>query len=172
MKRRIFCLLLAVLIALSSVAFAHSGRTDSYGGHRDNQNKSGLGSYHYHCGGYPPHLHPDGICPYTGKKVSNPSYPKSAPPSKSGGSSSNSGASSSGSSSTVTALTATGKTTKSNVLVREAPSSDADRVTKIAKQGTKVTITGKAYTDGVKWYRVKIDGKVGYIHGSLIKIVD
>lgn len=43
---------------------AHSGRTDSSGGHRDNKNKSGLGSYHYHCGGNPPHLHKDGICPY------------------------------------------------------------------------------------------------------------
>ena len=46
-------------------AEAHSGRTDSHGGHKDNKNKSGLGSYHYHCGGYPAHLHPDGVCPYT-----------------------------------------------------------------------------------------------------------
>ncbi|SHN87889.1 Ig-like domain-containing protein [Desulfitobacterium chlororespirans] len=42
---------------------AHSGRTDSSGGHRDNKNASGLGSYHYHHG-YGPHLHPNGICPY------------------------------------------------------------------------------------------------------------
>ena len=46
------------------VAEAHSGRTDSHGGHRDNKNKSGLGSYHYHCGGYPAHLHENGVCPY------------------------------------------------------------------------------------------------------------
>lgn len=44
---------------------AHSGRTDSSGGHRDNRNASGLGSYHYHCGGYPAHLHENGVCPYT-----------------------------------------------------------------------------------------------------------
>ena len=44
--------------------FAHSGRTDSNGGHKDNKNKSGLGSYHYHCGGYPAHLHDNGVCPY------------------------------------------------------------------------------------------------------------
>ncbi len=44
---------------------AHSGRTDSSGGHRDNKNKSGLGSYHYHCGGNPPHLHDNGVCPYS-----------------------------------------------------------------------------------------------------------
>ena len=43
---------------------AHSGKTDANGGHRDNQNKSGLGSYHYHCGGHPAHLHNNGICPY------------------------------------------------------------------------------------------------------------
>lgn len=43
--------------------FAHSGRTDSSGGHRDNRNRSGLGSYHYHHG-YGPHLHPNGVCPY------------------------------------------------------------------------------------------------------------
>lgn len=47
------------------VADAHSGRTDSSGGHRDNKNKSGLGSYHYHCGGHPAHLHTKGVCPYS-----------------------------------------------------------------------------------------------------------
>lgn len=44
---------------------AHSGRTDSSGGHKDNKNKSGLGSYHYHCDGNPPHLHNGGVCPYS-----------------------------------------------------------------------------------------------------------
>lgn len=58
----VFALLLAV--ASATTAFAHSGRTDSSGGHRDNKNKSGLGSYHYHCGGYPAHLHSGGYCPY------------------------------------------------------------------------------------------------------------
>lgn len=43
---------------------AHSGRTDAHGGHKDNKNASGLGSYHYHCGGYPAHLHENGVCPY------------------------------------------------------------------------------------------------------------
>lgn len=58
----VFALLLVV--ASATTAFAHSGRTDSSGGHRDNKNKSGLGSYHYHCGGYPAHLHSGGYCPY------------------------------------------------------------------------------------------------------------
>ena len=51
------------------VAEAHSGRTDSNGGHRDNKNASGLGSYHYHCGGHPAHLHTNGVCPYEGGAV-------------------------------------------------------------------------------------------------------
>ena len=46
------------------VVEAHSGRTDSNGGHKDNKNKSGLGSYHYHCNGNPAHLHTNGVCPY------------------------------------------------------------------------------------------------------------
>ena len=66
-------------------ALAHSGNTDANGGHRDNNNKSGLGSYHYHCGGNPPHLHTNGVCPY-----------------KSGGTSSGTGSSSSTSSNNIT----------------------------------------------------------------------
>ena len=59
----IFCVLLLVASS-ATTAFAHSGKTDSRGGHKDNKNKSGLGSYHYHCGGYPAHLHTSGYCPY------------------------------------------------------------------------------------------------------------
>jgi len=62
---------------------AHSGRTDSQGGHHDYKNVSGLGSYHYHHG-YGPHLHKNGKCPYetssstvtTPKKSSNSSQKK------------------------------------------------------------------------------------------------
>lgn len=62
------CLSTSVIAASETTvitAEAHSGRTDSRGGHKDNKNKSGLGSYHYHCGGYPAHLHENGVCPYT-----------------------------------------------------------------------------------------------------------
>lgn len=63
-------LLKIILIFLSVISvvinvYAHSGRTDANGGHRDTKNKSGLGSYHYHCGGNPAHLHPNGVCPYS-----------------------------------------------------------------------------------------------------------
>lgn len=68
-------LLILLLVAVSS-ANAHSGRTDSKGGHKDNKNKSGLGSYHYHCGGHPAHLHSGGICPYAPKdKISVSNMP-------------------------------------------------------------------------------------------------
>ncbi len=60
------------VIFAGSCVNAHQGRTDSNGGHRDNKNKSGLGSYHYHCGGYPAHLHPNGECPYSTKTSSKP----------------------------------------------------------------------------------------------------
>ena len=73
--KRLACIGIIVLlvISLSLTSFAHSGRTDSSGGHKDNKNASGLGSYHYHHG-YGPHLHEGGICPYSPKdtiKVSN-----------------------------------------------------------------------------------------------------
>ena len=58
-------LILIICVTCIFTVFAHKGRTDGAGGHRDNNNQSGLGSYHYHCGGYPAHLHNNGVCPYT-----------------------------------------------------------------------------------------------------------
>lgn len=65
-KRKLVSILLKVLVisSMSVSAYAHQGKTDSYGGHKDKENKSGLGSYHYHCGGNPAHLHTNGVCPY------------------------------------------------------------------------------------------------------------
>lgn len=65
--------ILCLIIAIAGNSFAHSGRTDSSGGHKDNKNKSGLGSYHYHCGGYPAHLHDNGVCPYSSTSYSSES---------------------------------------------------------------------------------------------------
>ena len=59
------------LIVPPLTTLAHSGKTDANGGHRDNKNKSGLGSYHYHCGGNPPHLHGANGCPYETSPVSS-----------------------------------------------------------------------------------------------------
>jgi len=61
---RIIAIMLIIILTIPLVSLAHSGRTDSSGGHRDNKNASGLGSYHYHHG-YSAHLHPNGICPYS-----------------------------------------------------------------------------------------------------------
>ena len=51
----VICTILLLLIS----ANAHSGRTDSNGGH---YNRS-TGEYHYHHG-YPEHQHENGVCPY------------------------------------------------------------------------------------------------------------
>lgn len=87
MKRlqRVFCLILAVA-ALTTTTFAHSGRTDAQGGHRDTKNASGLGSYHYHHG-YGPHLHTGGVCPYATAPATGSSAPTDSTQSSTQGSS-------------------------------------------------------------------------------------
>lgn len=79
-KTKIISILLIILstISIGTNAYAHSGRTDSSGGHKDNKNQSGLGSYHYHCGGNPPHLHENGICPYKSSSSNNTSSSNSS----------------------------------------------------------------------------------------------
>lgn len=60
MKRKlltVLCLLSAVFLAVN--CSAHSGKTDSKGGHYN----SSTGEYHYHHG-YPAHRHTNGECPY------------------------------------------------------------------------------------------------------------
>ena len=57
MKKLVSVLLCLLLLAMP--AAAHSGRTDSNGGHTDHS----TGEYHYHHG-YPAHQHPNGVCPY------------------------------------------------------------------------------------------------------------
>lgn len=71
MKTKIIILLLLFSMLFSFPVSAHSGRTDSNGGHYDHQN----GGYHYHHG-YSAHSHydidGDGIkdCPFTFKASS------------------------------------------------------------------------------------------------------
>lgn len=74
-KGKILSILMVALciISIGLNTYAHSGRTDASGGHKDNKNKSGLGSYHYHCGGHPAHLHTNGVCPYSSSKKSTSS---------------------------------------------------------------------------------------------------
>lgn len=63
-KLKTLLFIVLICVSMSFTSFAHSGRTDSNGGHHDYKNNSGLGSYHYHHG-YPAHLHPGGVCPYS-----------------------------------------------------------------------------------------------------------
>ena len=79
-KVKIVSVLLIILsiISIGVNSNAHSGRTDANGGHRDNKNKSGLGSYHYHCGGHPAHLHTNGVCPYSTSSTSQSSTSSSS----------------------------------------------------------------------------------------------
>jgi len=69
--RKLLVFFMAIIVLFAPMAYsgtyvvvAHSGRTDANGGHKDNKNVNGLGSYHYHCGGHPAHLHINGKCPY------------------------------------------------------------------------------------------------------------
>lgn len=114
----LICVVFIMTICICFSSNAHSGRTDSSGGHKDNKNKSGLGSYHYHCGGHPPHLHTNGVCPY-----SSTSTKKSSSSSKSN---------SSGSSST--------KDTKSNSKSNTSSSTSKSNTTSKNIQPTSIQI--------------------------------
>ena len=78
-KTIIAALFIALLTSFTIIVYAHSGRTDSSGGHKDNS----TGDYHYHHG-YSAHDHYDmdgnGTidCPYTFKKTSSSSNSSSA----------------------------------------------------------------------------------------------
>lgn len=72
MRKKLLYFLITVIICtipLSIISFAHSGKTDSNGGHYDR----GTGEYHYHHG-YPAHQHPNGECPYDFENRETPNY--------------------------------------------------------------------------------------------------
>ncbi len=60
-----FLFSILLLLSISAVAFAHSGGTDTKGGHYDHIG----GGYHYHHG-YPAHDHKGGECPYRNNSTS------------------------------------------------------------------------------------------------------
>jgi len=78
--KRLFLIIAFILSVALLSASAHSGGTDSKGGHYDRS----TGKYHYHHG-YSAHQHPDGKCPYDFKDVTTPqpnryrSYSRSTP---------------------------------------------------------------------------------------------
>lgn len=116
------------IISISLNAYTHSGRTDANGGHKDNKNKSGLGSYHYHCGGHPAHLHKNGVCPYasgSSSSQSSSSGSSSSQSSSSGASSSQSSSSSSSSSQSSSSSSSSSQSDSSNVSTTTKPATIA-----------------------------------------------
>ena len=113
-------IIILAMIFIQMNVYSHSGRTDANGGHKDNQNKSGLGSYHYHCGGHPAHLHPNGVCPYSASSQSGTSSSSSG--SGSGSSSRTSSGSSSGSSSRTSSGSSSGSGSGSSSGSSSSPS--------------------------------------------------
>ena len=124
MKKYIKKIVSVLIIILSILSiqisiYSHSGRTDANGGHRDNKNKSGLGSYHYHCGGHPAHLHPNGVCPYSSSSQSSTSSSESSSSASSGSSSGSSSSSTSESSSSSSSSSTTTTSIPSTIEVTE-----------------------------------------------------
>lgn len=135
-------ILLVLLLSLFSVAaFAHSGGTDSSGGHYDHKN----GGYHYHHG-YSAHQHPGGVCPYSSSYGSSSSsnyvpliYPDDGE----------------------------GLLTTANVNMRSGAGTDYGIVTTLSS-GTKLTYEGK--TSG-NWHYVRYGlNTYGWVHNSYLKI--
>lgn len=132
-----------ILISMSAV-YGHSGRTDSNGGHKDNQNKSGLGPYHYHCGGYPAHLHTNGVCPYSSSTSSGTSS-----------SSSSSSSNKSSSSTTKTNTTVIATSIKINEEIEEIKAGETKQLTAtiLPDNTTNKNITWKSSNENI----IKID---------------
>lgn len=167
MRRNKGKVLAILLIALSLVSiqistYAHSGRTDSSGGHKDNKNKSGLGSYHYHCGGYPAHLHTNGVCPYSSSSSSNKSSASTSSSSKSSSSKSSSTSSSSSNKTTTTTKPATVDVTKiqinENIENLEVGQSKTFTVTITPSNATNKNITWKSDNESIA--TINSSGKV------------
>ena len=138
--------ILIILIGILSIqisVYSHSGRTDANGGHKDNKNKSGLGSYHYHCGGHPAHLHPNGVCPYSSSGKSTTS----------GSSSGSSSSSSSSATKTTTAIPTTIAVTEIQIdkKVEDMEVGDNEKLTAIItpSNATDQNITWKSSDESI-----------------------
>lgn len=177
MHRPAFCRLLAlclVLTALPTSAFAHSGRTDARGGHRDNKNKSGLGSYHFHCGGFPAHLHPGSICPYSSNSTSSSGSGKTASLQNVDElirSSVNQGIVSPSLDFDTQAYCVTitsGRATKA-VNVRQQPDTRSNKLGQFAK-GDEILIVEPFFEP--EYHQIIYKGKIGYVHADYCKLTD
>ena len=124
------------IISISLNAYTHSGRTDSNGGHKDNKNKSGLGSYHYHCGGHPAHLHKNGVCPYASGSSSSQSSSSGSSSSQSSSSGSSSSQSSSSGASSSQSSSSSSSSSQSSSSSSSSSQSDSSNVSTTTKPAT------------------------------------
>lgn len=192
MKKRAFVWLLILCLALAPSALSHSGRTDGKGGHKDNKNASGLGSYHYHCGGNPPHLHTNGACPYGGasQATRKPSATSTARPSQAQATRKPSAPNTArplptqapqptprvitipGELLSEGAEPLFGKTNARDVNIREGATTKSKRVRVLSARGEVLQIIGKvADANDEVWYHIWLDGAEVYIRGDFVDLI-
>lgn len=175
MQKRTVCVLLVCLLLLGAAAgLAHSGRTDSSGGHKDNKNASGLGSYHYHCGGHPPHLHNGGVCPYAAgssatAKPAATAKPTAAPTAKPAAQPTLSVITNNAAPAAADDGSRYGLTNIKGVNVRAKASTDAKKLHSFALTGSAVIIVDEVVgSDDEVWYQIDLNGEPGFILGKYI----
>lgn len=165
-------ILLVLLLSLfSAAAQAHSGRTDSRGGHHDRKN----GGYHYHHG-MPAHDHPGGVCPYsvtptpkptpkptprptpkpTAKPTPSPTPTPTPKPKQTVHADSNSPPS---------VYSESYLTTTANLNMRTDPSMNGSVITTIPK-GTSIPCLGKKGN----WYSTFYSGSNGWVYADYVNI--
>ena len=145
-----------IMLFVTTTTYAHSGRTDSNGGHKDKNNVSGLGSYHYHCGGYPAHLHTNGVCQYKSSSKSSRSSSSSSSTSSSKSSSSKSSTSTSTKSTTTSSTNKTTTTSETIVKTIDVDSIDITNENSKLKVGDSIKLSAtvlpeNATNKDIKW---------------------
>ncbi len=69
LKKILAALLVSLTICTITVTIVMPPLTTEAHGHHGCRDERGLGSYYYHCGGYPAHFHPHGVCPYANSVI-------------------------------------------------------------------------------------------------------
>lgn len=146
-KKKIKVLKLLVLtfilvLLYQTVSFAHSGRTDSRGGHKDKNNKSGLGSYHYHCGGHEAHLHSNGVCPYASNSTKSSSSSNTSKSTKDSSSSNTSKSTKDSSSSNTSISTKSNSSSNTSDTIKNNSMSNSSN--SLEKSSTTSTLSSKS----------------------------
>lgn len=157
-KKILTIILITASITIMGISVsAHSGRTDANGGHRDNQNKSGLGSYHYHCGGHPAHLHNNGICPY----ASSTTTQKSTKTTTNQGKTTNKTTSTSTNKTQTTSTSTTQKSTSSKSSNNQNTKSNKEQTTTAAtSQEPNIDVTEIKIKEGINNIKIRESKKL------------